>query len=241
VSLSGTTTFAMVTAQVIEHALRDTGRIPLGGGSIEPELYQYALEKLNMLMESLQDEKIFLWAIERATLALVAGTAAYDLADDTIDVLAEDITVLRTEDSGGGFTPVKLIARAEYWRKPDRTESAGMPLQVAVEKNRVEEIDDHDQSGLLTMLVYPVPDNSTDVIHYSRARRLGDATSGSDLDAPGRWMRPLCKLLTADLSPGMGLPVNERQELLASAMRAKETAFRGDTERAPIRFYPRMR
>jgi len=236
-SFSGSTDFGQYCSDIVTKALIKTHRVALGQ-DVPGEEMEHGREVLNMIVHELQDEKVFLWSVERTTLALTQGTATYTLANDTLDVLPREISVLRN----GTYTQVARITREEYYRKPDRGTSTGKPLQLMVERNRTATIGQHAFTDLLTVTLYPIPENSTDVLHYTRVRRLQDLdASTNDPDAPQRLALTLINLLAAELSPDYGLDVNERADLVARAMGKLSRAKRGDTERTGFRLVPRMR
>ena len=240
-ALSGSTDFSMFAAEVVKRAMVKCGRCALDSDP-QPEEAEFFLGTLMALVLSLQDQKTLLWTRERTTQALTptggdGSGIIYSLANDTLDIVPGEIQVL--ESGGTNYIPVRLISQGDYWKKPDRSSSTGIPTQVMIEKNRAYSGTTHAFSGRLSLYVYPKPD-ATYTLYYTRVRRLADLDSGAnDVDAPERWMKVLVDLLAAEISPDCGLNQDERGDLMVRAVQSKTTALRNDRDRAPTKFYPR--
>ena len=121
---------------------------------------------MNLLTIEWQNRGLNMWTFEEASLPLVAGTAAYALPDDTIDLLEH---VIRT---GAGTTQTDIamtrISLPTYASIPNKT-ATGRPLQIYVHRGR-------DNP---TVTVWPVPDNSQAyTLRYWRMRRIENAGAG---------------------------------------------------------------
>lgn len=240
-ALSGSTDFSLFAADVVKRAMVKCNRCAVDSDP-EPEEAEFFLGTLMALVLELQDQKVLLWTRERTTLALTPtggdGTGIiYSLANDTLDIIPEEIQVLPSGQTT--YMPVRMIAPKDYFRKPDRATSTGIPIQVMVEKNRAVSGTPHAFTGRLSLYVYPIPDG-TYTLSYTRVRRLADLDSGSnDIDAPERWTKVLVDLLAAEISPDCGLNATERADLMQRATFSRTTALRNDRDRAPTKFYPR--
>lgn len=238
-TISSDSGWGLWTSQIVRRALIKTHRVPVDQ-PIPAEELELATDALNNVLDSLQDQKVFLWAVERTTLTVVSGQIVYNLADDTLDVMQDQISYLGTGSTS--YVPMRLVSRENYYQQPDRAVTTGSPLQACVERNRTAVVNGHELQGLLTMSLYPVPDNSTDVVHYTRVRALHDFSNAtSDADVPRRWALALIGLLAAELAPEYGLDIAERNDLVARARAHEQRAMRGDRESVGLRMIPRMR
>lgn len=237
-SQSGNPYFILSRADVLEHAMIRTGRMG-PGDAMSPAEERYVGEVLDLIVQELQLRKVFLWQRERTTQALTINTPSYNLASDTLDVLMHEISVLRD----GVYTRVQAIAQRDYYAKPDRGTATGLAIESMITKSRTASVGSpaHTAAGLCTLTVYPMPDNSTDVLHYTRVRALqGMFATADDPDWPQRWQMTLIKLLTAEISPGMRLSLEERDHLIREAMRSEKAALEDDRQQARTRFAPRI-
>ena len=94
-----------------------------------------------------------------------------------------------------------------------------------------------------TAYLYPQLEDTDDVIHYLRIRRLEDYdAAGNTSDFPVAWEEPLTYLLAYALSFAAGMPLQERQMLRNEGEYLKNIAKHNDTEVVDeIRVSPRMR
>ena len=97
------------------------------------------------------------WTIEQRTLALVQGTGNYTLGADVIDVLSASLRRSGTDYS------MDRVSRDEYLSIPSKTTEA-RPTQFFV-----------DRQVTPTIKLWPVPENSTDIIVYDCLTRMDDA------------------------------------------------------------------
>ena len=104
--------------------------------------------------------------------------------------------------------PLELINRQEYADISNKT-TVGKPSQLHVETKL---------DGSTVGHIYPIPDDSTDVLHYDRVRLLEDFDNSADnADLPVRWLQAIHKGLCSELAPKYGLPLQERQVLKQEA------------------------
>jgi len=79
--------------------------------------------------------------------------------------------------------------------------------------------------------LYPVPEDTTYVLHYLRIRKLYDYVNATDTsDFPVRWIDPLIMLLSAALSDTYSIELNERLFFEKKAERLKLRAKADDKE-----------
>ena len=222
-SLSGTTTFNLDLVEILEEAAERCG-LELRTG------YQYktARRSLSLLLLDFANKGINLWTVSEGTLPLVAGTATYDLPNDTVDLIEH---VIRTgTGTSQSDLSVSRISVSTYATIPAKT-NTGRPVQCYINR----------QSPTPTITLWPVPDNSQPyTLVYWRLRRLQDAGTGpTEQDVPFRFLPALIAGTAYHMAmktpEGMArLPMLKAQydEALADAMAE-------DRDRASVRFVPR--
>ena len=110
------------------------------------------------------------WTIEQTTQALTQGTSSYTLGADTIDILS---AVIRRSDVDYG---IERLSRDDYLNIPNKT-TQGRPSQFFLDR-------------LITpaLKLWPVPENSTDVVVFDRLVRIDDAdTAQNTVEVPFRF------------------------------------------------------
>ena len=114
---SGTTTFNLDFDDIIEEAYERCGLESRTGYDMRT-----ARRSLNLMFLEWANRGLNLWTIEQRSLALVAGTAQYDLPTDTVNILS---AVVRT---GSGTTQQDItldrISQNEYLHVPDKLTQA---------------------------------------------------------------------------------------------------------------------
>ena len=113
---SGTKTFSLDTAEVIEEAYELAG-LELRTGYDASS----ARRSLNIMFSDWSNRGINLWTVEQVTLDLVSGTSSYTLNSFDIDVLE---AIVRVFDSKSSSTfndiTIERISRQEYLGLPDK-------------------------------------------------------------------------------------------------------------------------
>jgi hypothetical protein len=142
------------------------------------------------------------------------------------------ITAYRT--TNGIDVPLRIITRNEYINLGNKT-TPGYPNSVYYDPQR--------ETG--TLYLYPVPDatvvaNTTIVIYYQRP--FDDFDNAADEpDFPQEWFDALKYGLATRLAPEYGVPISERQLLMAEMTRIKQEALSMGTEEGSLYFAPDIR
>jgi hypothetical protein len=230
---SGTSSFNPNLNEIIEEAFERCGAELRSGYDMKT-----ARRSLNLLLMEWANRGINLWTLDSGTIALVAGTATYNLPIDTVDLLDH---VIRT---GSGSSQIDInisrISGSSYALIPTKN-AVGRPLQVWI--NRLSGATDNDGNVIYpTITVWPVPDTTQNYSFvYWRLRRLHDAGTGvSGEDIPFRLMPALVAGLSYYLSikiPGAAERVTMLKQMYDEEW---ERAAEEDREKAPIRFVPRQ-
>tara|TARA_R110000796_G_scaffold193675_1_gene310137 strand:+ start:819 stop:1499 length:681 start_codon:yes stop_codon:yes gene_type:complete len=224
VANSGTKTFSLDTAEVIEEAYELAG-LELRTG------YDAATARrsLNIMFADWANRGINLWTVEQVSLDLISGTSSYNLNAYDVDVLE---AVVRVFDSSSSTTfndiTVERISRSEYLGIPDKA-STGRPSQYFV-----------DRQETPVLKLFPTPDNVTTYKFISyRIQRIDDVTaSAQDQEVPSRFI----PCMTTGLAFQIALKRNPQKAgvLKAEYEEAFNRAADEDRDRASISLTPRI-
>jgi|TARA_E500000318_G_scaffold37153_1_gene35914 hypothetical protein len=151
-AVSGSTDFELDVSDYIEEAFERCGLEVRTGYDLKT-----AKRSLNLLFADWANRGLNQWTIEQRTLTLTQGTGSYNLGTDVIDVLS---AVLRR--SGTDLT-MDRISRDQYISIPTKT-TQSRPTQFFIDRQITPEIK-----------LWPLPENSTDVILYDTLTRIDDA------------------------------------------------------------------
>lgn len=230
---SGTAAFNLEVTDLIEEAFERCGVELRTGYDLRT-----ARRSMNLLTIEWANRGINLWTIEEGSIALVPGTATYNLPVDTIDLLEH---VIRTSPGTSNQTDINIsrISVSTYSTIPNKT-STGRPIQIYVDR-KSGATDPVSGIQYPTATVWPVPEAGSDyTLVYWRMRRIQDAGNGADTqDIPFR----LLPCLVAGLAYYLSLKLPEamnRIDMLKMAYEEQWTYASGeDREKASVRFVPR--
>jgi len=230
---SGTASFNLEVTDLIEEAFERCGVELRTGYDLRT-----ARRSMNLLTIEWANRGINLWTIEEGSIALVPGTATYNLPVDTIDLLEH---VVRTSPGTSNQTDINIsrISVSTYSTIPNKT-STGRPIQIYVDR-KSGATDPVSGIQYPTATVWPVPEaGSAYTLVYWRMRRIQDAGNGADTqDIPFR----LLPCLVAGLAYYLSLKLPEamnRIDMLKMAYEEQWTYASGeDREKASVRFVPR--
>jgi hypothetical protein len=234
---TGTATFNLDLAELIEEAFERTGKELRSGYD-----FRTARRSLNLLTVELANRGINLWTLEQIAIPMVKGTITYDLPVDTIDLL-DSVTRVGTGQNQIDIN-INRISESAYIVIPNKN-TPGRPIQVWVNR----------QSGATyptgvkapQIYVWPAPDQGTLANPYYtfiswRMRRIQDAGDGVNTqDIPFRFMNVLIAGLAFYLS--MKLPdvdPNRMAMLKTEYEQQFQMASDEDREKASVRFVPRI-
>lgn len=151
-----------------------------------------------------------------------SGTASYtdpDVPAQVIDIL--NVAIRRD----GVDTPVTFMSRSEYLDIPEKT-TEGRPDRIFVDK----------QIGGITVTLWPVPENATDVIYFDAVRRFADSDTASDTqDIPYYMQDAFAYGLAARLAEKYAPPDLE-PKLWAKANNAFRKGSNASRERGDVTF-----
>jgi len=162
---SGSTDFELDVSDYIEEAFERCGLEVRTGYDLKS-----AKRSLNLMLAEWANRGLNQWTIVQRTQALTQGTGNYALNNDVIDVLS--VIVRR---SGTDYS-LDRLSRDEYLSIPNKT-TEGRANQFFLDRQVTPELK-----------LWPVPENSTDVVVYDALTRMDDAdTFINTMDMPFRF------------------------------------------------------
>jgi hypothetical protein len=151
-AVSGTTTFELDVGDYIEEAFERCGLEVRTGYDLKT-----AKRSMNLLFADWANRGLNQWTIVQRTFTVTQDDGIYNLGNDVIDILS-----LSVRRDGTDYA-LDRVSRDAYLAIPTKTTSA-RPSQYFV-----------DRQITPVLKLWPVPDNSTDVIIYDALTRIDDA------------------------------------------------------------------
>ena len=215
-AVSNSTDFELDVVEYIEEAFERCGLEVRTGYDLKT-----ARRSLNLMLAEWANRGLNQWTIKQRTLSLVKSDGEYDLGTDIIDVLS---VVVRRDNTD--FS-VERISRDTYLSIPNKT-TEGRTNQFFL-----------DRQITPNLKIWPVPENSTDVIYYDSLTRVDDAdTQVNTLDVPFRFY----PCLAAGLAYYIAMKkAPERIQLLKAAYEEEfQRAMTEDRDRASFNVVPQF-
>ena len=221
-AVSGTYNFNLDIDQVIQEATE-----MIGGEQTLGHEPASARRSINLMLKDWQNRGVLLWTTETTAVTVVASTTAYDLSSSTVDALE----VVLNRDS----TDLQLerISPEEYLLIPNKTQT-GRPSQYSIRRGRDNPV----------LSVWPIPENSTDIMKIERISELQDVdkSAGQNADMPTRFLPPLtCGLAYYMSMKRPGVEAGRIQMLKSNYEELLARAFQEDRERSTMKVVPRLR
>lgn len=164
-TLSGSTDFELNVTEYIEEAFERCGLTVRTGYDLKT-----AKRSLNLMLLDWSNRGLNQWTISQRTQSLTSGTSEYSLLTDIIDILS--LSILRD----GTYYSLDRISRDAYLSIPNKA-TTGRPSQFFLDRQLTPKLK-----------LWPVPENSTDVIYYDALTRMNDAdTYTNTLEVPFRF------------------------------------------------------
>jgi hypothetical protein len=180
-----------------------------------------AKRSLNLVFADWANRGLNQWTIKQRTQALTQGTSEYALNADVIDVLS---VVLRRD--GTDFS-LERLSRDEYLTIPTKT-TQSRPNQFFL-----------DRQITPNLKIWPVPENSTDVVIYDALTRMDDADIYTNtVDLPFRFYPCLAAGLAYYLA--MKRAPNRVQMLKAVYEEEFDRAATEDRDRSSFNVVPKF-
>lgn len=213
-AISGSTDFELDVSDYIEEAFERCGLEVRTGYDLKT-----AKRSLNLMLAEWANRGLNSWTIAQRSQALTASDGEYDLGTDVIDILS---LVLRRD---GTDYSLERLSRTGYLTIPTKT-TTGRPSQFFL-----------DRQLTPNLKVWPIPENSTDVIYYDALTRMDDAdTFTNTMDVPFR----LYPCLAAGLAYYIAMKRAPQRIQVLKAVYDEELqrAFEEDRDRASFNVEP---
>ncbi len=218
---SGTFNFNLDIDEVIQEATE-----MIGGEQTLGHTPASARRSINLMLKDWQNRGILLWTTYTTLVTVSTSVTSYALSGDTLDALE---VVLRRDNTD---LQLQRISFEEYQVIPNKKQT-GRPTQFSIKRNR-------DNP---TILLWPIPENTTDILNIEGVRELEDVDRSAEqnADMPKRFLPPLTCGLSYYLSmktPGttpdrIGMLKSNYEQLLLTAMSE-------DRERANLFIRPKL-
>lgn len=222
-AVSGSTDFAMDAREIILQAFTEA-KIVAPGETPTAEEQADATIKANLLLKT-WSAKEHLWIKSEGSVTLVAGQAAYSVAN------ARRVHSVRRRTAGID-TPLNMLAREEYYDLPNKS-GAGMPVSWYFDPQR----------SARTLYLWLVPTTAlaaSTTLNYTYSRVIDDIDAlDDDPDVPQEWLEALVYSLAARLAGSYGADSLER--LKAEAADLMKALNSQDQESASLFLQPAYR
>jgi len=220
-AVSGTYNFNLDIDEVIQEATE-----MIGGEDTLGHEPASGRRSINLMLKDWQNRGILLWTTSTTLVTVVASTTAYDLSSNVINAL--EVVISRDN------TDIKLtrITPEEYLIIPAKTQT-GKPSQYSIRRGRDNPV----------MSVWPIPENSTDVLKIETVTELQDVNKSAiqNADLPKRFLPPLtCGLSYYMAMKRPGVADTRIAMLKANYEETLTRAMEEDRERASLYLLPRL-
>ena len=220
---SGTYDFNLDIDEVIQEATE-----MIGGEQTLGHTPQSARRSINLLLNDWQNRGVLLWSTFTTAITVATSTTTYDLADSVNDALIVTIKA----SAAATETQLTRISYEEYNVLPNKSQT-GRPTQYSIKRN----------VNNPTIYLYPIPDNSTEILTVEAIRQLEDVnkSAAQNADIPKRFLPCLTYGLAHQLAQKRtGVSDTRIAMLKASYEETFKRAMEEDKERASIYFKPKL-
>jgi hypothetical protein len=219
---SGTYDFNLDIDEVIQEAME-----MIGGESTLGHEPASARRSINLMLKDWQNRGILLWSTSVSSVTVSASLATYSLNSSTVDALE---VVLNRDDTD---LQLERISSEEYLLIPNKTQK-GRPSQYSIRKERDNPV----------LSLWPLPDNSTDVLKIEIVSELQDVNKSAIQNADIH--KSFLPCLTCGLAYNMSMkrpniPMERINMLKVNYEEKLALAMLNNRERAVMKVVPRLR
>ena len=221
-AVSGTYDFNLDIVEVIQEATE-----MIGGEDTLGHEPASARRSINLMLKDWQNRGVLLWSTSVSSVTVSASVTAYSLSSSTVDALE---VVLNRDDTN---IQLERISPEEYLLIPNKTQT-GRPTQYSIRRGR-------DNP---TLSLWPIPENSTDVLKMELVSELQDVNKSAiqNADVPKRFLPCLTCGLAYYMAMKRPLVSENRIAMLkANYEELLMRAMQEDRERASMHVVPRLR
>lgn len=226
---SGSTSFTLVTNEIIEEACAIAG-IASEGEAVSAWYYEQGRRSLNMIVKAWgADER--LWLKTEASVTLVASQSEYALATLLSVKPMRVLSVRRRVTNGTIDLALTELSRQEYFDLPNKATDS-VPIAFYYDP----------QLTTGKLYVWPRPSTATaadQTLQLTYLRKIEDFdNTNDDPDLPQEWLRALAYTLAGELALKGGVAPDIRAEISARAKSYMDDIKGWDNEPASIFVYP---
>ena len=213
-AVSGSTDFELDVSDYIEEAFERCGLEVRTGYDLKT-----AKRSLNLLLAEWANRGLNAWTIAQRSQALTESDGEYTIGTDVIDILS---VVVRRDSTDYSLDRLR---REEYLNIPTKT-TEGRPSQFFL-----------DRQISPNLKIWPIPENSTDVLFYDALTRMDDADAFTNtMEVPFRFY----PCLAAGLAYYIAIKRSPQRVQLLKAVYEEEMerAIQEDRDRASFTIEP---
>ena len=218
---SGTATFNLEIAEVIEEAFERCGLQSKTGYDIET-----ARRSLNLMSLEWANRGINFWCVEQGTASTTASTSTITLPADTVDLI--EYWIREGTGTSQNDQPLSRFSVSQYSTIPNKL-TEGRPVNIFIDK----------QAAAPVAYLWPTPDKVY-TFGYQRIRRVEDTGSvgSTNPDVPARFLPALVSGLAFRISQKYPEAFVRSGELKAEYEFQWQLAEQEDRDRASVHFVP---
>jgi len=218
---SGTATFNLEIAEVIEEAFERCGLQSKTGYDIET-----ARRSLNLMSLEWANRGLNFWTVEQGTASTTASTSTITLPADTIDLI--EYWIRAGTGTSQNDQPLSRFSVSQYSTIPNKL-TEGRPVNIFIDK----------QAAAPVAYLWPTPDKVY-TFGYQRIRRIEDtgAVGSTNPDVPARFLPALVSGLAFRISQKYPEAFVRSGELKAEYEFQWQLAEQEDRDRASVHFVP---
>ena len=220
-AVSGTYDFNLDIDEVIQEATEMIGgELTLGHEA------QSARRSINFMLNDWQNRGVLLWSTYTTLVTVSTSVTTYDLSSSTTDALQINLRRDSTD------IELQRLSFEEYLNVPNKSQT-GKPTQYTIKRNLANP----------TVHVYPVPENTTDILLIEGIRQVQDVDRSAiqNADAPVRFLPALTCGLAYYLSMKRNnVPMDRIAMLKVNYEEKLKNAMEEDKERASLYFKPKI-
>ena len=218
---SGTATFNLEIAEVIEEAFERCGLQSMTGYDIET-----ARRSLNLLSLEWANRGLNFWCVDQGTASTTASTSTITLPADTVDLI--EYWIREGTGTSQNDQPLSRFSVSQYSTIPNKL-TEGRPVNIFIDK----------QAAAPVAYLWPTPDKVY-TFGYQRIRRIEDtgAVGSTNPDVPARFLPALVSGLAFRISQKYPEAFVRSGELKAEYEFQWQLAEQEDRDRASVHFVP---
>ncbi len=220
-AVSGTYDFNLDIDEVIQEATEMIGCEQTLGHEA-----QSARRSINLMLNDWQNRGVLLWSTYTTLVTVSTSVTTYDLSSSTTDALQINLRRDSTD------IELQRLSFEEYLNVPNKSQK-GKPTQYTIKRNLANP----------TVHVYPVPENTTDILLIEGIRQVQDVNKSAiqNADAPVRFLPALTCGLAYYLSMKRNnVPMDRIAMLKVNYEEKLKNAMEEDKERASLYFKPKI-